>query len=163
VNRLWAAALAAVLLTALPARAQDTGVLLISSTERIPLKTYAEMLRTGVLRISSGAMKDIPTIRDFESIRCSLTGWRPMTVMAASGELFRTEKAERRLLPIATRPVGVSAVSARVSDLERTARILEIQTAIGVPEGGDSAYFFLVLTSGDANRYYPFRMNPRAK
>lgn len=158
-NRIWAAALAAVLLTAIPGRAQDTGVLLVTSTERIPLKTYAEMLRSGVLRIASGAVKDIPTIRDFESIRCSITGWRPMTVMAASEALFTSETSERRLLPIATRPVGVTAVSVRVADLERADRVVAMHTAIGVPEGGERAYFFLVLTSGDSTRFYPFRMN----
>ena len=138
-------------------------MLLVTSTERIPLKTYAELMNSGVLRISSGARKDIPTIPNFDSIRCSLTGWRPMAVMAASEALFTSEKAERRLLPIATRPVGVSAVTVRVSDLESRARIAEIQKAIGVPEGGDGAYFFVVLTSGDTRRYYPFRISPRAK
>jgi hypothetical protein len=163
VIRIWAAALAAVLLTALPARAQDSGVLLVTSTERIPLRTYAEMMNTGVLRMSSGLRKDIPTIHNFQSIRCNLTGWRPMTVMAAPEALFTSERSERRLLPIATRPVGVTAVSVRVSDLESPARIAAILKAIGMPEGGDEAYFFLVLTSGDMTRYYPFRMSPRAK
>jgi hypothetical protein len=163
VNRIWAAALAAALLTALPARAQDTGVLLVTSTERIPLKTYAELTQTGVLRIASGSRKDIPTIPDFRSIRCSITGWQPTMVMAASEALFTSETSERRRLPIATRRVGVTAVEVRVADLESPARIAAIQKAIGMPEGGDDAYFLLALVADGMTRYYPFRMSAGAK
>lgn len=38
---------------ALPGQAQDTGVLLFTDTEQIPLKTYAEFMRSGILRTSS--------------------------------------------------------------------------------------------------------------
>lgn len=67
-------------LAAAPARAQDTGVLLFTETEQIPLKTYAEFMRAGFLRITSGAVKDIPTIDTFRMIRCSITGWHPVAL-----------------------------------------------------------------------------------
>lgn len=152
--------LAAVIATlaATPASAQDTGVLLFTDQEQIPLRTYAEFMRAGILRITSGAVKDIPTIETFRFIRCSITGWRPVAVLVASEDLFKSEYAERRMIPIALRPVGVTAVAVRVADLEKPQRIAELHRAIGRPEGGDEAYFFLGLTSGDVTRYYPFRM-----
>ena len=152
-----------VVLAAAPARAQDTGVLLFTETEQIPLKTYAEFMRAGILRIASGAVRDIPTVATFRMIRCSITGWRPVAVLVASQDLFKSEYAERRMLPIAQRPVGVTAVSVRVADLENPQRIAELHRAIGRPEGGEEAYFFLGLSSGDTTRYYPFRMRPAAK
>ena len=154
---------AASLLCATPARAQDTGVLLFTDSERIPLKTYAEFMRSGILRITHGAINDIPTVDSIRFIRCSRTGWRPVAVMAASEELFTSEYAERRLIPIATRPVGVTAVTVRVADLEKPERVAELHRAIKQPEGGDKAYFFLILTSGDITQYYPFRMRQEAK
>jgi hypothetical protein len=141
-----------------PARAQGTGVLLVTSTEQIPLKAYAEFMATGLLRLTSGSESDIPTVEDFRFIRCSITGWRPVNVLVASAELFTSEYAERRLLPIALRPVGVTAVAVRVADLERPERVAELHSAVGVPEGGDDAYFFLVLAAEGLTRFYPFRI-----
>jgi hypothetical protein len=152
-----------VVLAAAPAPAQDTGVLLVTETEQIPLKTYAEFMPAGILRITSGAIKDIPTIDTFRLIRCSITGWHPVAVLAASADLFKSEYAERRQIPIALRPVGVTAVAVRVADLEQPSRIADLHQAIGRPEGGEEAYFFLVLTSGGITRYYPFRMRQAAK
>lgn len=154
---------AVALLGAAAARAQDTGVLLFTETEQIPLKTYAEFMRTGLLRITHGSLKDIPTVDSVRFIRCARTGWQPVAVMAASEELFTSEYAERRMIPIAIRPVGVTAVAVRVADLEKPERIAELHRAIKQPEGGDKAYFFLILTSGGVTQYYPFRMRTDAK
>ena len=157
-------ALAALLIaTAAPAVAQQSGVILFTETEQIPLQTYGEFMGSGVLRITHGSIKDIPTIDSIRFIRCARTGWQPVGVMAASEELFTNEYAERRLLRIATRPVGVTAVIARVADLEDPRRVAELHRAIKQPEGGDKAYFFLILTSGQVTQYYPFRMRQAAK
>jgi hypothetical protein len=160
VTRREVLALVAAALAARPAPAQDTSVLLFTNKEQIPLKTYAEFMRAGILQITSGAVKDIPTVDSFRFIRCALTGWRPVAVMVAGDELFKSEYSERRMIPIATRPVGVTAVTVRVADLEKPERIAELHAAIKRPEGGEGAYFFLVLASGDPGltRYYPFRM-----
>lgn len=96
-------------------------------------------------------------------LRTSLTGWRPVAVMAASEDLFKSEYSERRMIPIATRPVGVTALAVRVADLEQPNRIRELHSAIQRPEGGEDAYFFLILTSGDMNRYCPFRIRQAAR
>lgn len=153
-----AALLAMLLFCATPAAAQDSGIVLFTETEQIPLKTYAEFMGSGVLRFTHGSITDIPTVDSIRFIRCARTGWQPVGVMAASEELFTDEKAERRLLKIATRPVGVTAVVARVADLESPERVSELHRAIGQPEGGDGAYFFLILTSGQVTQYYAFRM-----
>lgn len=158
-NSVFAAAVLAVALLAAPAaRAQQFPVVLHTSTEQIPLKTYAEMMRAGFLQIASGSAKDIPTVTDVSYFRCSLTGWAPKGVLVASEELFKSEYAERRLLPIFIRPLAVSTVAARVADLEKPERIAELRKAVKVPEGGDRSYFFLILSSGDLTRYYPFRI-----
>ena len=159
------ALLVAAIVFAFAARAatQDSGIVLFTETEQIQLKTYAEFLGSGVLRITHGALKDIPTVDSIRFIRCARTGWQPVGVMAASEKLFSDEKAERRLLRIAVRPVGVTAVAARVADLEDPVRVAELHRAIEEPEGGDKAYFFLILTSGQVTQYYPFRMRPAPK
>lgn len=157
------AAVLVVLVLALPAGAQSTSIVLFTESEQIPLTTYAEILPAGILRITSGAIKDIPTVDSIRFIRTALTGWQPVAVMAASEELFTSEYAERRMIPIATRPVGVTALAVRVADLEDPARIAELHRAIKQPEGGDKAYFFLVLSSGGITRFYPFRMRTHAK
>jgi hypothetical protein len=152
-----AAAILAVAMIALPA-AQQAPVVLHTSTEQIPLKTYAEMMRAGFLQIASGSARDIPTVTDVSYFRCSLTGWAPKGVLVASEELFKSEYAERRLIPVFIRPLAVSTVAARAADLEKPERIAELRRAVKVPEGGDRSYFFLILSSGDITRYYPFRI-----
>lgn len=155
-----AAAIAAVLvITASVALArQGAPIVLVTSREQIPLKAYAEFMRSGILRLVSGSAKDIPTVTDVAYFRCGLTGWAPKGVLVASEELFRSEYAERRLLPLFIRPIAVSTVAARAADLEKPERIAELRRAVKVPEGGDQSYFFLILSSGDMTRYYPFRI-----
>lgn len=153
------AALLAVAVLAGPAAARQAApIVLFTSQEQIPLKAYAEFMRSGILQLVSGSQKDIPTVTDVSYFRCGLTGWAPKGVLVASEELFRSEYAERRLLPIFTRPVAVSTVAARAADLEKPERIAELRRAVKVPEGGEGSYFFLILSSGDMTRYYPFRI-----
>ncbi|HEX8031318.1 MAG TPA: hypothetical protein VF491_22770 [Vicinamibacterales bacterium] len=155
-----AAIIAAVVMVTAPAVAaqQSSPIVLHTAKEQIPLKTYAEMMRSGVLRVTSGSVKDIPTVTEVSYFRCGLTGWAPKGVLVASDELFQSERAERRLLPIFTRPIGVSTVAARAADLESAERVAELRRAVKVPEGGERSYFFLILSSGDMTRYYPFRI-----
>jgi hypothetical protein len=155
-----AAAIASVILIAAPASLaqQMSPIVLFTSKEQIPLKAYAEMMRAGILQIVSGSAKDIPTVSDVSYFRCALTGWAPKGVLVASEELFTSEYAERRLLPIFIRPIAVSTVAARAADLEKPERIAELRRAVKIPEGGDKSYFFLILSSGDMTRYYPFRI-----
>jgi len=157
------AAVATIAVLAAPLAAQQAApVVLHTSTEQIPLKAYAEMMRTGVLRIVSGSARDIPTVADVSYFKCALTGWLPKGVLVASEELFVSDRAERRLLPIFTRATGVSTVAVRVADLENAERISELRRQVKIPEGGDKSYFFLILSSGggigDLTRYYPFRI-----
>ena len=153
-------ALAAVVLIGAPLSLaqQQSPIVLFTSKEQVPLKAYAEMMRAGILQITSGSAKDIPTVTDVSYFRCALTGWSPKGVLVASEELFKSEYAERRLIPIFIKPVAVSTVAARAADLEKPERIAELRKAVKVPEGGDNSYFFLILSSGDMTRYYPFRI-----
>jgi hypothetical protein len=146
--------LAILLCTALPATAQ---VVLYTSSEQIPLKAYAEFRHSGVLQMSSGSFKDIPTIEDFRMLRCNLTGWQPGRAMVASAKLFESEYAERRLISIATRKIGVTATEVRIADLEQPARIAELLKGVD-EESGATAYFFFVLAGDGMMRYYPFKM-----
>ena len=153
-------ALAAVVLIGAPSSLaqQQSPIVLFTAKEQVPLKAYAEMMRAGILQITSGSAKDIPTVTDVSYFRCALTGWSPKGVLVASEELFKSEYAERRLIPIFIKPVAVSTVAARAADLEKPERIAELRKAVRVPEGGDKSYFFLILSSGDMTRYYPFRI-----
>jgi hypothetical protein len=155
-----AAAIAALVVIAAPVALarQAAPIVLFTSTEQIPLKAYAEFMRSGILQLVSGSPKDIPTVTDVSYFRCGLTGWAPKGVLVASEELFKSEYAERRLLPVFVRPVAVSTVAARAADLEKPERIAELRRAVKVPEGGDQSYFFLILSSGEMTRYYPFRI-----
>jgi hypothetical protein len=148
----------AILIAPSLAAQQAAPIVLFTSTEQIPLKAYAEMMRTGILQIASGSQRDIPTVADVQYFRCGLTGWAPKGVLVASEELFQSDRAERRLIPLFIRPVAVSTVVARAADLESPERIAELRRAVKVPEGGDKSYFFLILSSGDMTRYYPFRI-----
>jgi hypothetical protein len=145
--------LALVLCTAGVANAQ---VVLRTSTEQIQLKAYAEFRPSGVLQLTSGSFKDIPTISDFRTIRCSLTGWVPVRGMVASAKLFESEYAERRVIAISTKKVGVSATEVRIADLEQPERIAELLKGVD-EESGASAYFFFVLGGDGMVRYYPFK------
>ena len=145
--------LALVLCTAGAASAQ---VVLRTSTEQIQLKAYAEFRPSGVLQMSSGSFKDIPTISDFRVLRCNLTGWVPGRAMVASSKLFESEYAERRLIPISSRKIGVTASEVRIADLEQPERIAELLKGID-EESGASAYFFFVLAGDGMVRYYPFK------
>ncbi len=133
-------------------------VVVFTAKEQVPLTAYAEMMRAGFLQLTFGAARNIPTLSEIQYFRCSLTGWAPKGVLVASEEIFKSEYAERRLLPIFIRPVAVSTVAARAADLERPERVAELRRAVKVPEGGDKSYFFLILSSGDLTRYYPFRI-----
>jgi len=137
---------------------QAAPIVAFTATEQIPLTAYAEPMRAGFLQLTFGSPRQIPTLSDIRYFRCALTGWAPKGVLVASEEIFKSEYAERRLLPIFIRPVGVSAVAARAADLEKPERIAELRRAVKVPEGGDKSYFFLILSSGDITRYYPFRI-----
>lgn len=137
---------------------QAAPIVLFTSKEQIPMTAYAEMMRVGYLQLTFGSPREIPTVTDVSYFRCGLTGWAPKGVLVASEEIFKSEYAERRLLPIFTRPVAVSTVAARAVDLEKPERIAELRRAVRVPEGGDKSYFFLILSSGDMTRYYPFRI-----
>jgi hypothetical protein len=150
---------ALILIGAALAHAQQVSpIVLHTSKEQVPLTAYAEFMRAGILQLVSGSPKDIPTVSDVSYFRCGLTGWSPKGVLVASEELFKSEYAERRLLPIFIRPIAVSTVAARAADLEKPERIAELRKAVKVPEGGDKSYFFLILSSGDMTRYYPFRI-----
>ena len=158
-SSIFVAALAVTILVAPRLSAQQSSpIVLHTATEQIPLKTYAEMMRAGILQIVSGSAKDIPTVTDVSFFRCGLTGWAPKGVLVTSAELFKSELAERRLIPIFVRQIAVSTVAARAADLEKPERIAELRRAVKVPEGGDDSYFFLILSSRDMTRYYPFRI-----
>lgn len=88
-----AAAMLAALMLAASARAQQAPpIVLYTSTEQIPLKAYAELMKTGVLKVTSGSTRDIPTVTDVSHFRCGLTGWEPKGVLVASEEFFRTPR-----------------------------------------------------------------------
>ena len=45
----------------------------------------------------------------------------------------------------------------RLLACECSSRIGELLTAVGVPKGGETCYFFFMLTGDGMARYYPFK------
>ena len=101
VSRTCALAWAVLVLLAatVPAGAQGLAVVVHTNTEQVPLTAYAEMRGSGMLGLSSGSLRDIPTVDSFRLVRTNLTGWQPARAMVATEAFFQSEYAERRLLP----------------------------------------------------------------
>ena len=135
--------------------------MLFTSKEQIPLKAYAEMMRAGILQIVSGSAKDIPTVTDVSYFRCGVDR------MVAEGRAGRFRRALQVRVCRAQADSdlhqahrGIDCRRARGGS-RKAERIAELRRAVRVPEGGDKSYFFLILSSGDMTRYYPFRIATR--
>src|SRR2546425_468883 len=98
---LRAAATVAALAWALadPARAAAgqgyvTGVFVATPDGPVELTAWAEVSRTGQLRMAKGSLENVPTVTEVRGILCNLPNWRPGAVMIASEAIFRDERAE---------------------------------------------------------------------
>ena len=98
-------------------------------------------------------------MKDVSYIRCGLTG---LGSERRAGRVGRAVQVGQGRAPLAAdlHPAGRrsrrSPLESPIS--ESPERIAELRRAVKVPEGGDKSYFFLILSSGDMTRYYPFRI-----
>jgi hypothetical protein len=125
----------------------------------VELLTWAEQVGSGVLRLGAGTFEDIPVVPHVLRVLCSLPTWKATGVMVASHEVFRRERAERRVLPFATRPLNVYAVEMRIADLERAGAVARLFRSVRASDE-NPGYAFVIVHSAGMTRYYPFRIQP---
>jgi hypothetical protein len=125
----------------------------------IELIAWAEATSRGSLRMTRGSLDDAPAVRVVARVLSSIPLWRPVGAFIATTDVFRDERAERRLLPFATRKLNIYAIEVRISDLERREKIdqllRDVRASADMP-----GYAFVVLSGGDYERYYPVRLSP---
>ncbi len=155
---LVAALVAAGLVPAHAQRAYINGVFVgIRDGSPVELIAWAEAGPRGMLTLTAGSFEDVPLISGVTRLLSNLPMWKPVGVMVASHEIFRDERAERRVLRFATRPLNISAIEIRVADLERREQIDRLFRSVRARDD-NPAYVFLVLQSDGLVRYYPFRI-----
>jgi hypothetical protein len=133
------------------------GIFVGTTDGPVELIAWAEVALRGQLRMASGTLEDVPTVSAPQRILCNLPNWKPGGILIASEALFRDERAERRELPFALRPINNSALELRVADVEREDRLARLVRAVRASDE-DPAYVFVMVTGGGAARFYPFRV-----
>ena len=81
------------------------------------------------------------------------TNWRPELVWLSTRTVFKDEYAERRILPFAVRPLNISALELRISDLEDPARVKKLLGYVRAT-ANNPAYLFITLSIGGVTRDY---------
>jgi len=135
----------------------QSGVFVATPHGPIELTAWAEVMRSGQLRMAKASLGNVPTITDFLAILCNLPNWRPGGVLIASELIFSDERAERREVPYALKLKNISAFEVRVEDVERKDRLAQLIRDVRA-SAEDPAYVFIVMAANGLNRLYPFRV-----
>ena len=106
-----------------------------------------------------GSIDDVPVVPNVTRLLCNLPFWKPAGVMIASHQIFTDERAERRYLRFATRPLNIYAIEIRIVELEQRAALERLYHNVRASED-NPAYVFVILQSDGFVRYYPFRIQP---
>ncbi len=131
------------------------GVFVATPDGPVELTAWAEVTRTGQLRMAKGTLENVPTLTEIRGILCNVPNWRPGGVMIASEAIFRNERAERREVKFAVRLKSISAFEVRVEDVERKDRLAQLVRDVKASEQVP-AYVFIVMSTNGLNRLYPF-------
>jgi hypothetical protein len=143
--------------TAVAEQGYQSGVFVATPHGPIELTAWAEVMRSGQLRMAKASLENVPTVTDFLGILCNVPNWRPGGVMIASEAIFRDERAERREVAYALRLKNITAFEVRVEDVERKDRLAQLVRAVRASEQMP-AYVFIVMSTNGLNRLYPFRV-----
>lgn len=133
------------------------GVFVATQHGPIELTAYAEVMRSGQLRMAKASLGNVPTVTEFLAVLCNLPNWRPGGVMIASELIFSDERAERREVPYALKLKNISAFEVRVEDVERKENLARLIRDVRASDDAP-AYVFVVMTANGLNRLYPFRV-----
>ena len=152
-----AAAFALVQLASAQQRGYLPGVFVATEHGPVELTAWAEVTRTGQLRMAKASLENVPTLADVRAVLCNLPNWRPGSVMIASEAIFRDERAERREIKFAVRLLNISAFEMRVEDVEQEDRLAPLIRAVGGSEDVRT-YVFIVMVANGLERLYPFRV-----
>ena len=133
------------------------GVFVATPHGPIELTAWAEVMRSGQLRMAKASLGNVPTVTEFLAILCNVPNWRPGGVMIASELIFSDERAERREVPYAVKLKSISAFEVRVEDVERKENLARLIRDVRASDDSP-AYVFVVMTANGLNRLYPFRV-----
>jgi hypothetical protein len=139
------------------------GLFVETSGHRAELTAYAEAVESGGLQMASGRLENVPAIALSRDVRifCRLPNWQPSRVMLGSAAVFEENGGELRELQVAVRRVDVSAFEVHVTTFEHPGEVARLLAAAQVrPQ--EPAYLFVVMTSGDSERFYPVRLKRQA-
>ena len=129
----------------------------------VELIAYADRTSTGLLRMSYGSFEDVPAFNSVSRVLCNLPNWRPELVWLSTRRVFKDEYAERRILPFAVRPLNISALELRVSDMEDPGRVKKLLGYVRA-SADNPAYLFITLSfSGVTRDYMAELLNPEQK
>lgn len=170
----------AVLFSGSGARAQSPVVTVATAEGSVDLEHWA-IVASAVMRMGNGSLDDVPSIAGFQGMQVNLPNWEFTRVLVAREDLFETDRAERRTVPVVARRVNTRKVVAQVSDLERPERLAQRLKNIGAsadhpayafigvrlraqdPTGAEVGSVRTVPLSSEADvRYYVFKIVPPA-
>lgn len=140
-------------------RPSTRGLFIGTMADRVELTAYAEPTHGRRLRMTKGALEDVPTLKPSSDLRvfCSMPNWRPSAIVVGTAAVFTEDNAETRTLPFASRMVNVFASEVRVVDLEQSARLAQLLEAVEA-SGDNPGYVFVVMFSNGMIRYFPVRV-----
>ena len=129
------------------------GVFAATPNGPVELIAYADRTSIGLLRMSYGTFEDIPAFHAVARVLCNLPNWRPELTWLSTRRIFKDEYAERRMLPFAVRPLNISALELRISDMEDPARVKKLLGYVRAT-ASNPAYLFITLSIGGVTRDY---------
>jgi hypothetical protein len=129
------------------------GVFAATPNGPVELIAYADRTSIGLLQMSYGSFEDVPAFRAVSRVLCNLPNWRPELVWLSTRMVFKDEYAERRILPFAVRPLNVSALELRISDMEDPARVKKLLGYVRAT-ANNPPYLFVTLSIGGVTRDY---------
>ena len=139
------------------------GVFAATANGPVELLAYADRTSIGLLRMSYGSFEDVPAFNSVSRVLCNLPNWRPELVWLSTRRVFKDEYAERRILPFAVRPLNISALELRISDMEDPARVKKLLGYVRA-SADNPAYLFITLSfSGVTRDYMAELLNPEQK
>ena len=129
------------------------GVFAATPNGPVELIAYADRTSIGLLQMSYGSFEDVPAFRSVSRVLCNLPNWRPELVWLSTRMVFKDEYAERRILPFAVRPLNISALELRISDMEDPARVKKLLGYVRA-SADNPAYLFITLSFSGVTRDY---------
>lgn len=144
------------------------GVFVALPSGPVELIAYAEPDGTGRLRLTYGAMDDVPPLGAGCRVLISLPGWRTSGAIIASEAIFENPFAERRDLRWSIRPLNIYAGDVEFKDLRKADFVARMLKSVKASDDAPGYVFVIVSNSvsrasfGNIVRFYPIRLEAGA-